>query len=231
MNGDAAPVRNASGSLTESKGNATYTAPNALPTINPEAITAELWTYNKANQYVTYYLTSNVTVQAYDQFVTLVIDGDSTTYYQFEVNPDPNDATTVSCGISDGKLTILGQRVVNSNLFSSLAFEYDAPSIGSRSLVGYNQSGNDEIAFIHGQNIIYELNCVERVYNTATLICDETPHGGNISVTITQYKGINSDVVGTISGILYEDPVGASNNYLMPSTYQVEGSFRLLVVY
>ncbi len=231
MNGAAAPVTNQSGSLVEAVGVATYTAPAQIPLANPVAVTLELWTNDINNQYHTYYLTSNITVMEYDTYITLTFDHQNTfTYYQFELNPDPNDVTQVICSYTDGKLGILGQRVVSSNMASSVVFEMNSPAQVSRSFVGYNEQGNDDITFFpSGQTVLYELNWDKR-FPTGASSCDVIHDGGDMSITLTQFTGITgSIVVGHLNGVLYEDPPGYSDNCQMPIAHSVEGDFKLIL--
>ena len=230
LNGTAAPVTNQFGSLVESGGAATYTTPAEIPSVNPVAVTVELWVKDIANQYHTYYLTSNITVVEYDMYITLTFDHQNTfTYYQFELNPDPNDLTQVICSFTDGKLGILGKRIVNSTVSSNIWFEMNNPEEVTRPMVGTNELGNDEITFFpSGQSVLYELNWDKR-FPTGATSCDVIHDGGDISLSLTQFTGQGSIAVGHFSGVLYEDPPGYSDNCEMPIAHSVECDFRLMV--
>lgn len=235
LNGTDAPITNSDGHLTGNNGTASYTAPAQVPANNPVAITAELWVRDHANQSYSFYVTSNITIIETDLYLSVNIDGQVYTYYQYGLNgsglpPDPDHYFLGNAGLeTDNTLGLVGVESTNGNYTNTFSIYLKNPVKGTKALVGSNASGDDDASWYPGSNTLgYTLNYVERHFDGQ--ICDQQYRSANMRVTLTTYQGQNLITEGTFSGILFEDNIALENNCLMPIEHQASGEFRLKVL-
>lgn len=234
LNGTAAPVSNNNGSLAASKNNATYTAPNQKPTVNPVAVSVELESNNKEGKKGSYMLTSNIQVVDTDLYLILTVDGQTHEYYQYGFDgvlpSDPNNLSIVNCGITEDAIGFSASTVQNnvdmSNLFG---MELHNPTVGTRTLSCFYADGDDDVNFMPTQWIAYE---DERPIRTLSNdFCDVQYSCGAISVTLLEFKNEHlAEIRGSFSGILYEDKPENGGDCKNPEPHTIEGEFKLLVI-
>jgi hypothetical protein len=238
LNGTAAPVTTVNGSLSASGNSATYTAPNEKPSVNPEAVSVEVETIDKAGAKSKFVLTSNITVIT-DYNVSLKIDGKSYEYIQYgfttSTPPDPENFSMVLGSLADGRFELLASIVSTKDGGKDvLELSFDNPSLTTRSLIGSNYKGNDVLTFEPLQgNSSYELDYTKRTPGSDNS-CDRTYLCGNASVTLTTYPvsnktGYFSEVGGYFSGTIYEDKSGYDNNCISSDAHTIEGEFLVMV--
>ena len=232
MNGAPAPVSNSNGSLSVSGNSATYTAPNKKPTINPIAVTVQLETSNKEGKKASYLVTSSINVVDEDLYVILTVDGQTYEYYQYGFNgiipPDPKDISIAHCGSDGEKLSIVANEILNStDMKNSFAIVINNPSATTRSLVGFNKNGSDEMTFMPLFPVAYKLDYTKRTPKPNNT-CETEELCGNSSVTLTTYNS-SSTIEGSFSGTIYEDNSAFSGQCKSAVPHSVSGKFRLFL--
>ncbi|MBL0740933.1 hypothetical protein [Chryseolinea lacunae] len=240
LNGTTAPVSNSNGSLTAEGKNATYTAPNKKPSVNPVAVSVQLQGSNKEGKSVAYMLNSNISIVSSDYYLLVTIDGVAYEYYQYGFNgtipPDPENFSIANCGRDDGELTLGGGSYTQSgqHITNAFALTIAHPKEGDISLgCIHNDDDNnddDDVEFIPGEQMLsYTLSYVQR--EKIKDACDITYKCASFEVTIGEYSGAAmSDVTGIFSGTLYEDLLTNANDCKSPKEHNVRGEFRLVVV-
>jgi hypothetical protein len=239
LNGTNAPVTTVNGGLNASGNIATYTAPNEKPPVNPEAVSVEVETVDKAGAKSKFVLTSNITVIT-DYNVSLKVDGKSYEYIQYGFNtstpPDPDNFSMVLCGITNGRFELLATILSTTNGGTdALELSFDNPSKGTRSLIGSNNDGTDDLTFepLQGRTSS-SLNYSKRTPGENNS-CDVTYLCGNASVTLTTFDVSNtqfggySEVSGSFSGTLYSDEDDYGNNCISSDAHTIEGEFMLMM--
>lgn len=234
LNGTDAPVSNSNGSLSASKNNATYTAPNKKPSINPVAVTVELESNNKEGKKASYMLTSTISVIEHDLYLLLKVDGQTYEYYQYGLNgtipPDPNNFAIVNCGYTENAIAISSSMVTNgmdlSNLFG---MELSNPSEGTHELNCFYTDGDDDIRFIPIAGTAYEDERVIRMKLNDSCETEYTCSDFSVTLIIFEDKSMG-EVIGFFSGTLYEDKPGYSKDCQNPDVHTIEGEFRLQLI-
>ncbi|SHH53910.1 ZU5 domain-containing protein [Chryseolinea serpens] len=234
LNGSAAPVSNSNGQLESSKNTATYTAPDKIPSVNPVAVSVELEASNKEGRKLKYLLTSNITVVDSDLYLSVTVDGQTHVYYQYGYNgtipPNGNDISIANSGLSDEDvLEIVGTRVEGSiNLIDGFALAVKSPTKGTRSLVCFNNDGDDDMSFAIGQQTGYLLSYTKRT-PMPNDYCDTEYMCGETSITFLEDpKDEEGYVRGSFSGKLYEDKTEFGISCQSPIEHAVSGEFRLV---
>jgi len=235
LNGSPAPVNGSSGKLSASGNNATYTAPDNRPSINPVAVSVRLQAKDKAGNNKVFMLNSNISIVDSDYYLLLTVDGVTHAYYQYGFNgavpPDPNDIKMVNCAFTGGQLQIAaGEAMSNGNYLNGFVLDFNNPSETSRSLVGFHQDGEDDMWFGPQAAMGYTLNYPERVYDEIHQICNYEYKTAEVTVSIIRWYPNEHVVTGYFSGVLYEDKDGYADNCTMPDKHTIEGEFNLYPV-
>jgi hypothetical protein len=235
LNGSAAPASNSNGQLEANKNTATYTAPNKIPSTNPVAVSVELEASNKEGSKLKYLLTSSITVVDSDLYLLVTVDGQTHVYYQYGYNgtipPDGNNISVANAGLTDEDiLGIVGTRVENNiNLIDGFALAVKSPAKGTRSLVCFNNDGEDDMSFAVGQQGGYLLSYKKRTPKPNDY-CEVEDLCGETSITFLEDpKDEEGYVHGSFSGKLYEDKTEFGGNCQSPIMHTVSGEFRLVL--
>lgn len=236
LNGVAAPISNSNGALTASNNNATYTAPNKRPVINPVAVSVELESSNKEGRKAAYILNASISVVESNLYLLVKVDGQSYEYYQYGLNgsapPDPNNFAIANCGFSENTLSIVGSTFGNGIDLSDLfGLELKNPAEGTRSLTCFQTEDveEDDINFMPSAGTAYEN---ERIIRTKTPDdCIREYVCSDISITLLDFENeFQGKVRGYFSGTLYEDRPGYSDDCLNPVAHTIEGEFWLELI-
>lgn len=235
LNGSAAPVSNSNGSLDASANNATFTAPNKKPSVNPVAVSVTLESSNKEGGKSNYILTSNISIVDSDYYLLVNIDGVAYEYYQYGFNgtipPDPNDTWMSNCGLSDQELAIFGVHTINNtDIKHSFAIVVENPFEGTKSLECFTNDGDDEVEFLPAALTAgYQLDYSKRT--SVNSVCNTETGCAEFSVTLLKYSGAQmSEVYGYFSGIIHEEQPDYANNCKSSDPHSVEGEFRMIMV-
>jgi hypothetical protein len=234
LNGTAAPVSNNSGSLTASGTNATYTAPDKRPDINPVAVTVQIESNNKEGGKAAYMVTSNIYIVESDLYLIVNVDGVAHEYFQYglngEVPPDPNNWAMANCGTTDNKLELYGVEYSNgSNIENSFAITFHNPSVTTRVLSGFNENGQDDAEYMVSTSKSYSIDYYKRTKKPND-VCDVESLCSKVSVTILTYEGANGIVKGYFSGSLYEYKSGSADECKTDEEHIIRGEFNLIRV-
>jgi hypothetical protein len=231
MNGSPAPVSNSNGSLTASGNSATYTAPAQVPAINPAAVTVQLQASNKEGGQFNFLVTSNITVIQDDLYVKVKIDGQPYQYTQYGFNqatpPDPDNFTQVICGLTGDKLEIMASFLSTTGpVKNNFILNFTNPMETTKTLVGSNKNGDDDLSFMLMPGTSYELNYEQRILNQGT--CERVSLCGSATATLLSYSASNPLVTGYFSGTIYEDKPTFFDNCTTPISHTIEGEFRVM---
>lgn len=235
LNGSAAPVSNSNGSLEASANNATFTAPNKKPSVNPVAVSVTLEASNKEGGKSSYILTSTISIVDSDYYLLVNIDGVDYEYYQYGLNgtipPDPNDIWIANCGLSDNELAIFGVHTLNdTDINHSFAVVIDNPFKGTKSLECFTTDGNDEVEYLPAPLTAgYQLDYSKR--KSTNSVCNTETGCAEFSVTLLKYTGGQmSEVQGYFSGIIHEEQADYANACKSSDPHSVKGEFRLIML-
>ncbi|MBA4055228.1 MAG: hypothetical protein C0490_10985 [Marivirga sp.] len=236
LNGSAAPVSNSNGTLEASKNNATFTAPNKKPSVNPVAVSVQLEASNKEGGKLNYFLTSNISIVDSDYYLLVNIDGVVYEYYQYGFNgtipPDPNDTWMANCSLSsDQELAIYGiHSINNTDIKNSFAVVIDNPFEGTKSLECFTNDGNDEVEYLPAALTAgYQLDYSKRT--NVNSVCNTETGCAEFSVTLLKYTGDQmSEVYGYFSGIIHEEQADYANACKSSDPHTVKGEFRMVMV-
>lgn len=234
LNGIAAPVSNSNGKLTASGTNATYTAPNKRPDVNPVAVTVQLESSNKEGKKASYLVTSPILVVESDLYLLVKVDGQTYEYFEYGFNggapPDPNNYAGVNCAVNDNKLEIAALKMENSNVLKNgFGLVFNNPSETTRSLVGISDNGKDDITF-QSYPIAYLFDYYKREYDAAKKQCNSVYTYGPVSVTILTFDTKQALVRGYFSGTVHsESTTDDENSCRTPQEHTISGEFRLII--
>ena len=236
MNGTAAPVSNGNGSLTASGKGATYTAPNQKPTANPVAVSVEVETSNKEGAKAKFIITSNITVET-DYYLSLKIDGKPIEYTQYGFTtttpPDPNNFSTVSCGLIDGQFEIVASYIGSGSPKNTLDLVFDNATVSTHSLIASNCDGKDALEFIPDLGTSYNMDYTTRGLNSDNT-CNRQYLCSSVSITLLTLTDSNplfpyfAEVRGSFSGKIYEDKSDFDNQCKSSEMHTIEGEFWLM---
>jgi len=136
LNGAKSPVSNSNGSLVSTEKTASYVAPSNVPKPNVVNVSVKLETTHGSAESSTFYLTSNITILESDLYLSVVFRGQTYIYYQYgagdAVIEDPNNFSMSVCGLSENRLNVGGQTMVNNEITEAFGFYFDSPFKGSR---------------------------------------------------------------------------------------------------
>jgi len=235
LNGNAAPVTNENGSLTASGNSATYKAPDKTPPINPVSVSANLETTNKEGAKFALLLNSTITIVDDEYYVRVQSEGKTYLYYQYGINTttpeDPALYGSVIAGITnEGAFGIIAAFVDspdgNSKDFGMRLY---SPAIGSNTMTGIAGEGDDDLWLWPVPERFFQLDYIKRS-RAANGTCNTIPAFGDVSVKLTVWTGVlMSEVVGTFSGTIYEDPLEYSSDCKSADPRTIKGDFRLIL--
>jgi hypothetical protein len=234
LNGVKSPVSNSNGSLQSAEKTASYTAPSKVPKPNVVTVSVELETTSIDNKNSTFFLRSDITILESGLYLTVEFRGKTYTYYQYgagdAVIEDPNNFSMSVCGLSQNRLNVGGQTMVNNEITEAFGFYFDNPFKGSRGMIGSWDNGNDVLDFtIFNPIAHYDISKVTRTPSGDN--CEEVINESNhVTMTLTNYLGTSlSQVDGSFIGTLYYSDQSYDIDCKSSTPYAVSGSFRLLL--
>lgn len=234
LNGTEAPVSTVSaGALTQ---DGKYTAPAAIPSGNPVAVSADLDVYSKNGDRTKFSLVSNITIIDAEHYLKLVIDGVTMNYGEY-INADQQPADNknyyyVGCTINKehNYLSIVGGRYQQGEAIADnyIQLKIWHPGTGTRQFVCDWDDGNsqDEIAYTKDINTaLYKT--VGYAREAVVGGCRVTNICPAITVSISQY---GEEVTGTISGTLLADTPANKSGCQHSEVHTISGEFKLKVI-
>lgn len=221
------------GNLKPAGSKATYTAPDKIPSPNPVTVSVDINATNNSKT-TKLILLSNIKIVDADLYLLLTVDGTTYEYYQYGFNgsvpPDPNNLSIANCAIDDNMLSIAGTHVENnSNLVSSFALSVKNPAQGALTLKCLLGNGQDDAQFTLGsQQAVYDMTQITRTPIPGPG-CDDEAKCANMTITFTTYENKwNGKVIGTFSGVLYEDKPEFSDECKSTIAHHITGEFNLV---
>lgn len=222
------------GNLKPEGSKATYTAPDKIPSPNPVTVSVDINATNNGKT-TKLILLSHIKVVDADLYLLLAVDGTTYEYYQYGFNggtpPDPNNMSIANCGLDDNMLSIAGNHVTNgSNMVSSFSLSVKNAKTATMALnCLHGGTGQDEAQFTLGtQQSVYDMNQIIRTPMPGPS-CDDEIKCANLTITFTTYENKwNGKVIGTFSGVLYEDKPGFSDECKSTIAHNITGEFSLL---
>ena len=236
LNGVNAPVNNKFGSLAASNNSADYTAPSSAPKPNVVAVTAELETDDVRGNKLSFQLVSNITVLDNDNYLQVTFRDSTYIMYQYGLDgsfpEDPSNEPIANCALSADNILEFGGTTLTDNVAKEgLTFFFANPSVGSRSLTGAWEDGNDNVNFTYFDTYKdYSMLNITRTPGDNQTCEEDYKESGCITLTLTKYTGtMMSEVEGTFSGTLFYSDNDYEASCKSSTSYPISGEFHMLL--